>query len=43
MMKLTKEVREKIERSGAKIIDITLADLSKVKVCDPPKLSQRDK
>lgn len=43
MMKLTKEMREKIERSGAKIIDITLADLAKAKVSKPPKLNQRNK
>lgn len=43
MMKLTKEMREKIERSGVKIVDITLADLLKAKVSTSPKLNQRSK
>jgi len=43
MIPLTKEMQEKIERSGAKIIDITLADLSKAEISGPPKLSQRSK
>lgn len=43
MMKLTKELKEKIDRSGAKVIDITLSDLSKMKKCDQPRLNQRSK
>ena len=43
MIPLTKEMQEKIERSGAKIINITLADLSNAKISGPPKLNEISK
>jgi hypothetical protein len=36
MIKLTPELKAKIERSGAKIIPITLEDLQKATIFVPP-------
>lgn len=37
MMKLTDDVKKRIERSGAKIVDITIDDLKTARIFVPTK------
>jgi len=43
MIKLTPELQEKIERSGGKIIEITLEDLSKATPHPGPPIATNNK